>query len=235
MVYRIAILCHRQEGHTVWAVGSRKHNCGTTFLASWVCCLQDRATAAAASTASGQAWRAQAAALRRDMHAPLDLKPWSSLPAKFEGLTPTPRILEILDLAAIARLGTQECQRILRLPAERALAEMSRQLADVYVDVSQNPGRKCWSSQDLTAKCLTTASRLCCFRGQGLILPLELLYFQGHSRSVAVPHDMPQSSIRDLAGEGICLPVLGSILTSLLLCGAFPSVVPCPTAASRSL
>ena len=145
---------------------------------------------------------------------------------QYHGLSPTARVKEILDLAVIARLGAAECLRILKLPPARAVASISERLSDVYVDISQNPNRRCWTGRDGTSKCRTTSSRIYSYRRQGLVLPLEQLYWQGHSRSVKIPHDTPQSSIRDLSGEGICLPALGSIIVSLLLSGAFPVVIP---------
>ena len=159
------------------------------------------------------------------MNAPHDLRPWSCLPVSFTGFEPTARVLEILDLVAISKIGVDACRRILQQPPHLAAMQISRRLGDCYVDLSQNPARRAYSSAGDVAKCLTTSSRIYSFRRQGLVLPLELLYWQGHSRSVRLPGDMPQSSIRDLAGEGICLPVLGSIVMCLCMAGAFPAVI----------
>ena len=159
------------------------------------------------------------------MQAGPDLKPWSSLPVRYTGFEPTDRVRELLDLVVVAKLGVNICRQILELGPEQAVAQLSASLSSMYVDISQNPSRRPYTNDDEISKRLTTSSRIYSFARQGLALPLELLYWQGHSRSVRLPHDMPQNRIRDLAGEGICLPVLGSIITGLRMADAIPRVI----------
>ena len=150
-------------------------------------------------------WAAEALAWRKQLGAPKDFCPWSSLPVEYRGLNATARVREILDLVVLAKLGVGQCRSLLMQPPHHAANELSRHLRDVYVDISQNPARRPYTT-DRTSHCLTTASRIYSFGRQGLVLPLELLYWQGHSRGVRLPSDMSQVRLRDMAGEGsVCL------------------------------
>ena len=96
-------------------------------------------------------------------------------------------------------------------------SEIELAMFDVLVDVSQNPSRRYFTNADGVAKCIHTATKLYSFRKDRIVLPFELMLLQGHPESMRIPDDMKCKELHDLAGEGICLPCLGLILTALML------------------
>ena len=143
-------------------------------------------------------------------------KPWTeNRHNTFLGLRPTKRVLELINLAYMLRLGTTQGVASLEQQEKEVLENM-------FVDISQNPCRKPWSGasgSSGTSPCLTTSAVLYSFDRDSLVLPLELLFFQGHAKDIRLPQTMKQAAIRDLAGEGICLPCLATILAGLSMSG----------------
>ena len=145
------------------------------------------------------------------------LRPWTGLPdRKYMGITPTQRVKAILDAVTIEVLGGARNTRMV-LQQRDAASEIERAMWDIVVDLSQNPGRRYFSNAEGVAKCITTASKLYSFRRDRVVLPFELMLLQGHSESLKVPQGMRPKELAELAGEGICLPSLGLIVTSLML------------------
>ena len=57
-----------------------------------------------------------------------------------------------------------------------------------------------------------------------MILPAEMMLLQGwSSESLVIPDGMTNKSMRVLAGNGMCLPCLGTVIWSLLLSGCLGS------------
>ena len=147
-----------------------------------------------------------------------NLKPWTDMPGvKFDGLQRiTPRVAALVNLAVFSKLG----------PSTEAVVETARKtgnwkpiqkaMSGVLIDLSQNPCRQAWTNHEGVAKCLTTGSSLYSFDCQRMLLPPELLYLQGHRRAVVIPKAMTGRSVSTLAGEGIFLPCLGTILHGLI-------------------
>lgn len=165
-------------------------------------------------------WRLQAHSLREGWQAH-DLRPWSRgrHAPKCTGLSTTPRIAELLDLAVISQLGVPAARSM-----QRAASKIHPDLKEVFCDVSQNPARKPWTNSDGITKCLTTSTTLFSFFRDGLVTPLELMIFQGHRAGIHVPNSMSPNALKELAGQGICLPCLGCILLTLSASGAFHQV-----------
>ena len=90
-------------------------------------------------------------------------------------------------------------------------------LEHVYVDISQNHVRRPFTNASGITGTLTTSTMLYSFGRQGFILPYELLLFHGHSRTLRVPEAVSSSNLKALAGEGMSLPCVGSILWAGLL------------------
>ena len=128
----------------------------------------------------------------------------------------TKRVLEILDCVAIACMGGANAAANVMNGRNPAKA-MQAALDDVYVDVSQNPQRRAYSRSNGILKCLHTATCLYSFKRDGVILPIELMFLQGHGLDIKIPPSMRQKQLHDLAGNGICLPCLGSILLATLV------------------
>ena len=163
-------------------------------------------------------WSKQAEALRTDtFRVPLTFKPWSSLPGLLmENMTT--RRKEVLDLACISWLQ-KDGQDAVEVARSKTPAQMKDLCKDLFTDVSQNPARKCWTGKDNTSKCLTTSSALYCRKYDRLALPLELLRFQGHDVDVKLPPPaaVKQSDLHDLAGEGMNLACLATVVQALLV------------------
>ena len=136
-----------------------------------------------------------------------------------QGLSITPRVLEILDLAVldtvVAKKQGDSTDAVRELNQVTTPEELKALVTDVYVDVSQNPSRKSWTNRSKVSKCLTTSTLLFSLAHDRMILPVELLFLQGHTREVQIPPSMSQNAIRDLAGEGMNLACLGSLLYCL--------------------
>ena len=166
-------------------------------------------------------WQLQAKDIRKNLGVPMSLKPWSAREDEFlmTGLSKTNRILEILDLAVIDTLVAKHqgssTDAIIELNRATSPRELKALMSDIYVDVSQNPVRKAWTNRNRVSKCLTTSTQLFSLARDRMILPIELLYLQGHTREVRIPSSMSQTSIRDLAGEGMHLACLGTLLYCL--------------------
>ena len=145
-----------------------------------------------------------------------DIRPWTSLPGlEWRGLNPTERVKAILDAVA--------CEKLPARKLRASLAEKRELLKHVYVDVSQNPVRRCFTNADGMSPCLTTGTKLYSFYRQGVLLPIELLLLQGHRRGLRVPEDVPQGSLKELAGEGFFLPCMATVLWSLHVAGCLVS------------
>ena len=94
-----------------------------------------------------------------------------------------------------------------------------------FVDVSQNPCRRPFTpTKGGVNHCLTTVTQLIHLGRMRAILPCEVMFMQGHSPTRTVfPNHISTKCLRELAGEGMFLGSLGSILWSLYLLGAFPA------------
>lgn len=145
-----------------------------------------------------------------------DLHPWTRLPnLKYTGISPTKRILEIMDATTIEILGgAAKTRQILSGPSPAMT--IRRAMSHVLLDVSQNPCRKAFSSSCGIAKCLTTATTLYSFSRDRAVLSFEKMLLQGHSMSLRVPDSMSDKALNNLAGMGISLPSLGAIIVALM-------------------
>lgn len=174
-----------------------------------------------ANNAMWSQWQLQAMDLRKSFGVPASLHPWTQPRGKFElkGISQTPRILELMDLAVLQKAMFKHCGDVDEAIRELNQLDTSKKLKDFmagfFIDVSQNPIRRPWTNRYGVTKCLTTSTCLCSFTGDRTVLPVELLHMQGHTREVMVPNSMAQNSIRDLAGEGMHLACLGSLLYCL--------------------
>lgn len=138
--------------------------------------------------------------------------------------------MEILDLATLDHVkrhhDTGEGKlnlNLLKRGHEKERKQLPTIMQNVYADVSQNPVRSPWTGSQGITHCLTTSSLLYTFARQRVVLPIELMYFQGHSREIRIPPGMLQASLRDLAGEGMCLPCLGTLIYSLFVTQLLPA------------
>lgn len=139
----------------------------------------------------------------------MDERPWSEH-MSCGGLNITPRIACLLDCVAAEGLPTEKRSSKVSFQEKKAL------LRHMYADVSQNPKYRAFSKQGVTS-CLTTSTLMYSFQRDGVVLPIELMTIQGHRRDLVFPPSMTASQVKDLAGEGMFLPCLATIVWSLYL------------------
>ena len=130
--------------------------------------------------------------------------------AGFSG-QPSKRVLDLLDCAAV-----ELCKR-----RKISVTQAKPALKDVLIDVSQSHIRRPFSDDRNIARCLTTSSRLFNFGQARMVSALEHLLLQGYDRSVEVPRNVGPSDLRSMAGEGIALPCLATIMWAVLLTQKF--------------
>lgn len=138
---------------------------------------------------------------------------------KARGLSLTPRIREILDLVAAERLKSF-CG--LKQAASSTWEQRRELLRGVYCDVSQNPKFASYTNAQGITGCLATSSNLYSYGRDRVVLPIEYILIQGHRRGMQFPHDMRSSEIKCLAGEGMFLPSLASVIWAMYLVKGLP-------------
>ena len=171
-------------------------------------------------TRQAKQWQLQLAAWRKDIGAPVTGITWR--PQWDAACLPkTARVQEILDTYAFDRLKARtqrDVQSILDMP----MSEKRKILRHDYVDVSQNPRYIAKNHDDGQMSCICTGSNVYSFGRDRVLLPVELMYLQGHRRGLEVPDNVRCSRLRQLAGEGMSLPSLGSIIWSMYLLHGLP-------------
>ena len=119
----------------------------------------------------------------------------------------TPRVKDLLDCIVIERMVAEGS----------SLTDTLQGMANTIVDVSQSHTRRAYTSQDGRHKCLTTSSQLYSVGHDRIILPLEMLWFQGYPRQLKIPATVSPAHLKHFAGEGMSLPCLAQVLWSILL------------------
>ena len=120
---------------------------------------------------------------------------------------PSKRVLDLIDCTAM------EVSKRLK----RTIPDSRPQLKGMLLDVSQSHHRKVFSSTDGTARTLTTASRLFSFNDNRMLAPVEHMFLQGFSQDLVVPDQISDHALRCMAGEGMALPCLATVLLAILL------------------
>ncbi len=131
--------------------------------------------------------------------------PWSE-ESDFAG---PKRVATLIDAVVWHKLGVRA--------ASMTFAQKQDALRHVYVDVSQNHARRPFTNDAGVTGTLTTSTLLYSFDRDNFVLPREMLYLHGHSRSICIPEEVKPNSIKSLAGEGVSLPCLGTVLYAGLL------------------
>lgn len=175
-------------------------------------CMQERGAPSAAPDAGTlPAWAQQDLKIRSSISAPRNLKPWTFAQRRFTGINATVRAKACIDLAVLQYLGVENASRSMK-----DLDQQTELVSDLFVDISQNPCRKAFSNQEGCAKCLTTATVLYSCKKDRIVLPLELLMFQGHTKELKIPAEMSPDAVKCLAGEGIALPYLATLIVAMV-------------------
>jgi len=123
------------------------------------------------------------------------------------------RVATLIDGVVWQKLGVQA--------ASMTFAQKQDALRHVYVDISQNHARRPFTNEAGVTGTFTTSTLLYSFDRDNIVLPREMLYLHGHSRSISIPEEVKPSSVKSLAGEGMSLPCLGTVLFAGLLARDF--------------
>ena len=133
-----------------------------------------------------------------------------------QGLRKTESISALINLAAADVLKAKG------VPANKGnSANMQEGMKDVFLDVSQNPTRKPWTNRRGHNHTLCTSSVLYSFAQDRMLFPEEYMFLQGWSHHMQVEESF-RDELRELAGLGMALPCLGSLIWALYLVKGFP-------------
>ena len=102
-------------------------------------------------------------------------------------------------------------------PRRKTLKQVQPELNGKLLDYSQSHLRKPITGDNGISRCLTTSSRLFFFEQQRNLQPIEHLMLQGYEKDVKLPIGFSANDVRRVAGEGIALPCLGTLLWALRL------------------
>ncbi|CAE7247712.1 unnamed protein product [Symbiodinium sp. CCMP2592] len=190
--------------------------CSPLFAEEWQQTCKQRRGAQAASLQAPQRWQVQSSKIRQELGVGQSTQLWTSHPdLKLAGVPENARVKEVLDLAVYGYLGSDlACQLLAGRQAADAEA-LKSMCSELFTDISQNPYRKTFTRKNGHAPCMTTATSFYCHSRDRMVLPVEMLYFQGHDLRMKIPSQMPRSSLQSLAGQGICLPVLATLVFCL--------------------
>lgn len=163
-------------------------------------------------------WKLSSAKWRKELGVTQEYSPYTqkikgegSLGLLGLGEKPPKRTLDLIDCCVL-----QVCKK-----ARKAVHHADDLLKNHMVDVSQNHDRRPLSSPP-AARALTTSSKLYIFDQKRLLTPEEHLLLQGYNETAVVrPKGVSGSDLRRMAGEGIALPCLGTIIWALFLTKKF--------------
>ena len=148
------------------------------------------------------------------MSVPPDFAPWTPKCSQTtQGLSK--RCRDLIDCTA-----THLCKRARVETASRT--QQRQAMGDTLLDISQSHARRCFTNESCVARCLTTSSQLYSFKHDRLLEPLEHLLLQGYPLSTEVPDSFTAQATRSLAGEGIALPCLATLVWAIYISRGFP-------------
>ena len=104
----------------------------------------------------------------------------------------TPRVKALLDLVATERLMYACSNQQTPISEIKEFSQERKQelLKHVFCDISQNPKFRSCTGNDGVTGCLTTSTLLYSYGKDRMVLPFELMLFQGHRRGLKIPQDM---------------------------------------------
>lgn len=90
-------------------------------------------------------------------------------------------------------------------------------LKNVFIDISQNPCRRPFTNAEGITGTMTTSSLYYSFERDAAVTPYEQLLWHGHSRTMRVLQSTTSAQLKSLAGEGMSLPCVGTVLWAGML------------------
>jgi hypothetical protein len=161
-----------------------------------------------------RSWKIESAQWRTQLNVSPSYKPWTSLDTfKGAGVPRTGRVLDFLDMVCADKIKN------LRSPTPQNIKVA---LTGVYADYSQSHGRRNFTSNANMSRCLCTSSSLYSYDRDTMILPLEMLMWHGHPKDVKIPPKMTQGQLKIMAGSGMALQSLSTVIWGIHLLKQFP-------------
>lgn len=162
-------------------------------------------------------WVAQIAGIRQELALPPNYRCWTPYMTG-TAVPENSRVRETIDVfafKALLRLGADR-HHIFRM----SFQEKKDLLKDSYIDISQSPNycRVCVTGMNMG--CLATSSSIYSYGRDRMLVAQEHMLLQGHRRAFRLP--AAPSRVRKLAGEGMCLPCLATIVWSMYLVRGLP-------------
>ena len=158
---------------------------------------------------------------RRKIGVVENFRPWTGRRAfRGVGLNRSPRVLDLLDCYVAAELKKQEALLLQNVDCERVDVEDLMQ--GKFMDVSQSLNRHAHTNANGCNHALTTSSVLYDFTRDCVLSGREMLALHGQPKDFIIPPDVPESVVRELAGEGMSIPSLSSVIWCLYLTRQFP-------------
>ena len=164
-------------------------------------------------------WRTQSNAWRTQLGVPFDFHPFTTSKGFVgKGLHgSSKRTFDMVDCTAM-----EHCKRF-----KCTVGTLRQHVGDLLLDYSQAHVRRPYSNKQGVARTLTTSSTLYHFGQDRVLTGLEHLLLQGYDIGVNIPEGMSQAELKKCAGEGISLPVLGSVVWALYMAGTLPKNAHC--------
>ena len=155
-------------------------------------------------------WYQDSCNMREKLGASNQYKPWTSRSNfKGTGMSKTLRTLDILDIVFIEALRK-----------EKKFLAAQRSLRRTYVDISQSHSRKVVTWQNGITPTVTTSTEMYSFGLDRVITPVEILRLHGHENPV-IPKGMSYRDLKRLAGEGMAVPCIASVIWCIFLTRQF--------------
>lgn len=190
-------------------------------MTAWAWLAQEKAHAASRRTLSipeDSKWLQQIASWRAELKIARNFLPFDSLQQSIKGVNLTARTRAILNCVVATKVKGQ---------TSKTKRETLAAIATTIVDLSQNPCRKNFTPASGTNHTLCTSSFLVHLGQFRTVLPSEMLAWQGHNLQRIKFPTRSNRVWRCLAGEGMNLACLGTVIFALHLTGSL-----CPQAAA---
>lgn len=153
-------------------------------------------------------WIGHSALVRSKMNMPTGAAPWSGRPGvALTGVSRTRRVVDLLDIASFASVKGKSTDEIEAIRHE------------LVCDVSQGVERSPWARHVGT---FTTAGEFYLFGADRIMTEREK--FRALGFGPVNCDGLSRAQLKDLGGEAMALPSIGSVLAAVILAVDFPSL-----------
>ena len=170
----------------------------------------DRAELASEPT---RQWQLQSRAARADTGVSLGFNLWTGRDGFVgEGVGRTARVLDLIDVAACARLkDLEQCGKGCK---SKAPVNHRDAFNDFLLDYSQSHSRKPWTRRNGVNPTFTTSTELYSFGADRIVLPREMMLMHGFPPNAKIPKNMRQCTLKNMVGNGMSVPCVATVLWS---------------------